>query len=415
MYIPDFQGKKAREVGHRNYQHPDRDAATFGPEIDRFAALVIYTALQALQLQPELWQTYDTGENMLFQAADFYHPGESELFRVLYEMEPLQPLVYALQRACYQEPQAVPSLEEVLGEGHVTVAVRRLPRRRRRTQKKGHRRVPLWLPGLMLPVAGGVLLNPWVGGGVAVLEGLALLGRAWMGYPHVPAVQRRRRLESELAYISSVIARLQQDIERLEQEKARVQENQETFRAERLRELQERVLKNRLRHHFIQEIEQVEGLSHKTVIRLKSAGIRNAYQATEERLARVRSLPPEQRTRILLWRNALIARYREDIPQQLSPAEERQVRRLIAYRLEEIDREIKRLRERQEVQRKEEGALREQLRRLPSIRFTEYVLALLGIKALPRLENVPAPPVRKVHAGLPDVQASEEQPWWKQG
>lgn len=109
-YVPALRGRSSAEVGHRNYQHPDRTDADFGPDIDRFSALVIYTALRACAVRPELWEQYDTGENLLFRDADFYAPDESPLFEALAQTEPLGDLGEALRTACYVEPSDVPPL-----------------------------------------------------------------------------------------------------------------------------------------------------------------------------------------------------------------------------------------------------------------------------------------------------------------
>src|SRR5207253_9630834 len=46
MWVPGFtNGLGAAELGHRNYQHPARCRSDFGPNLDRFSALAIYTAL----------------------------------------------------------------------------------------------------------------------------------------------------------------------------------------------------------------------------------------------------------------------------------------------------------------------------------------------------------------------------------
>ena len=41
MYVPALEGRESAEVGHRNYQHPDRTEDDFGPHLDRFAGLEI--------------------------------------------------------------------------------------------------------------------------------------------------------------------------------------------------------------------------------------------------------------------------------------------------------------------------------------------------------------------------------------
>src|SRR5437667_53761 len=48
MWVPALRGRKATELGHRAYQHPERSEQDYGQEIDRFSALVIYLSLPAL-------------------------------------------------------------------------------------------------------------------------------------------------------------------------------------------------------------------------------------------------------------------------------------------------------------------------------------------------------------------------------
>jgi len=113
MYVPALECRTSAEVGHRNYQHPDRTDADFGPPIDRFAGLVIYTALRACTVRPNLWAEYDTGENLLFRDADLIAPEDPSLFDALAEVESVSDLADALRTACYLESADVPSLEAV--------------------------------------------------------------------------------------------------------------------------------------------------------------------------------------------------------------------------------------------------------------------------------------------------------------
>ena len=53
MYVPPLAGRSSHEIGHRNYQHPQRTEADFGPQIDHFSTWVVYTALVALSVEPK--------------------------------------------------------------------------------------------------------------------------------------------------------------------------------------------------------------------------------------------------------------------------------------------------------------------------------------------------------------------------
>src|SRR5437879_3075396 len=80
MWVPGMDGLQAIEEGHPNYQHPGRSHLPFSLGLDRFSALVIYTAILALVERPSLWPRYDSGENILFRAIDFARPERSQLF-----------------------------------------------------------------------------------------------------------------------------------------------------------------------------------------------------------------------------------------------------------------------------------------------------------------------------------------------
>ena len=85
MYTPDLAGQPSGEVGHANYQHPARTAGHWGPGLDRFACLVIETALLALAHDPGLWIRFADGESLLFKKTDFAAPEASPVFRAVRE------------------------------------------------------------------------------------------------------------------------------------------------------------------------------------------------------------------------------------------------------------------------------------------------------------------------------------------
>lgn len=79
MYVPALAGLPAAETGHRNYQSPDRTAAEFGPEIDRFSSWVVYLSLVALAVDPSLWRQLrdEDAEHLLLAESDFTEPAGS--------------------------------------------------------------------------------------------------------------------------------------------------------------------------------------------------------------------------------------------------------------------------------------------------------------------------------------------------
>ncbi|NUS62541.1 MAG: hypothetical protein HOQ46_02715, partial [Saccharothrix sp.] len=78
-YVPALAGLPAVETGHRNYQSPERAAARFGPEVDRFSSWVIYLSLVAVATDPALWRQLreEDAEHMVLAESDFADPAGS--------------------------------------------------------------------------------------------------------------------------------------------------------------------------------------------------------------------------------------------------------------------------------------------------------------------------------------------------
>jgi hypothetical protein len=388
MYVPALDGRTSAEVGHRNYQHPDRTERDFGPYLDRFAGLVVYTALRACALQPGLWAQFDTGENLLFRADDFYEPEASPLFAALRGEEALQPLADTLQTACLLEPERVPPLAAVRdGTADVQAALRARPTRRDRdgAARTGLERwfAPAVGAGLVGAIAAGLLAGTGVG--LAVGGGVVVMAVTLAAYRHrrLPVMRRRRRLQQEIAHFGTVIDRMRRQTEALRRKRAEVVESVDARRAERLQEVQDEALYDKLKYHFVGEARQVDGVTHKAVVRLKAAGIRTAYAATPERLQEVRRLSDETRARLNMWRAALVAEYEDAIPDTLSPAEARRIDRFVERCLEDLDTEIARTKAKRIAREEERRQIQRRLDDLPALSVGQYLAALLRLRPLP--------------------------------
>jgi DNA-binding helix-hairpin-helix protein with protein kinase domain len=233
-------------------------------------------------------------------------------------------------------------------------------------------------------------------------------------------VRRRRRLDEEIARFDALLHNLERQIESLRAKKQEVQNTVDERRARRLEEVREEALFDRLKHHFIGEVAGVEGVTHKHVVRLKKAGIRTAYEAKPERLERLRTVGDRTTARIIMWRAALIVEHEDALPEELSPAEERRIRRYVERRVSNLDAEIARARKKIQVQRTERQDVLARRDEVPSLSFGRYVLYLLRLDALPsRRSHEPArrSPARKASSppARPDVPApsiGDERSWW---
>ncbi len=119
FYVPELQGKKSKELGHPNYQHPERSAEHFGDYLDNFSAHIIDLSLLCLIKEPELWDRFEGGdESILFKRMDFIDGSDSELFAHLLESESMEIKSAAARILDYlqMDPAQVPALSGISAE-----------------------------------------------------------------------------------------------------------------------------------------------------------------------------------------------------------------------------------------------------------------------------------------------------------
>ncbi|WP_454740223.1 protein kinase domain-containing protein [Cupriavidus necator] len=111
MFVPGLKGRKSHEIGHRNYQHPQRREDSFDADVDWFSLWVIYLTLIALSEDPSLWSELDGGDDaLIFRAADFKEPFNSRAISALQGRgkQRLLDIAATLEDLCYQSIQKVP-------------------------------------------------------------------------------------------------------------------------------------------------------------------------------------------------------------------------------------------------------------------------------------------------------------------
>ena len=115
MYVPALNGSRGIELGHSNYQHPQRTALDFGPHLDNFSAWLIYVSLLALAAQPALWAQLKGGDEcLLFRKPDFDAPERSAAFRLLKGLPDAQVrgLADRLEHFLWLPPDQVPAVDD---------------------------------------------------------------------------------------------------------------------------------------------------------------------------------------------------------------------------------------------------------------------------------------------------------------
>jgi chromosome segregation ATPase len=232
-------------------------------------------------------------------------------------------------------------------------------------------------------------------------------------------VRRRRRLAQEEARFTEAIRGLEREVDSLTEKRAELRDSIDERRAQRLEERRQEVLYDHLKHHFIGEVREVEGIIHKHVVRLKAANIRTAYEATPEAVADVRRISDEARARINMWRSALVQEVEDELPTSLSPAEERRLRRYIDHRVEDTDDQIARTKEKIEVQKAERERVRDRLEEMPTLSGSEYLRYLLRLGPLPSSSDGPPAPTprengqRETDPAPVPAPMTEDRDWWE--
>lgn len=98
------------EAGHIHFQHPDPQRPAEG--VDRFPFLVLDLGLALLEWEPQLFQQFGQGENVLFTADDFSHPRESELIRRAASLSGFSKVCELFVAICEGPANGVPTLLE---------------------------------------------------------------------------------------------------------------------------------------------------------------------------------------------------------------------------------------------------------------------------------------------------------------
>jgi len=122
MFVPGLEGFQSSEVGHINYQHPERRLSDFGPHIDNFSEWVIYISLNALSRRPEIWEEVKGGDQcLLFRSNDFSDLESSKAFNSIDEItdDNLKLLVDTFKDAIYTyNLEDIPSIVDEKGIVH---------------------------------------------------------------------------------------------------------------------------------------------------------------------------------------------------------------------------------------------------------------------------------------------------------
>jgi len=116
MFVEDIRDLGSAELGHINFQHPDRKSKNpFGPTMDRFSLIALWLALKALNEEPGLWdKTHSEMDAIVFRASDYIDPSSSSVFSELMRRPALAKHAQHFAAVCLAPIEKTPSLEDFL-------------------------------------------------------------------------------------------------------------------------------------------------------------------------------------------------------------------------------------------------------------------------------------------------------------
>lgn len=113
MFVPDLAGKPSLELGHPNYQHPERTAYNYDTTVDNFSCWLIHHSLSIVALDPDLFKHFKGGDEcILFRRKDLRSPEGSDLFDTLlnHQSEEIRDHATTILRMLWSEPHLIPEL-----------------------------------------------------------------------------------------------------------------------------------------------------------------------------------------------------------------------------------------------------------------------------------------------------------------
>ncbi len=84
MFVPSLSGTESNELGHKNFQHPSRQASDFNHRLDNFSICLLTSSMEILACDASLWhQLSCADEALLFRQPDLIDPDHSYAFSIL--------------------------------------------------------------------------------------------------------------------------------------------------------------------------------------------------------------------------------------------------------------------------------------------------------------------------------------------
>jgi hypothetical protein len=117
MFIPEFDGLNAIELGSPCFQHPKRHEVDFHENIDDFSMFIILFSISILQLRPDLWKDFHHDQNIIFDEKDFNELQDSRLIQIIENDASLDSYFQTFQEIDFVENDNINFIEIFLNDG----------------------------------------------------------------------------------------------------------------------------------------------------------------------------------------------------------------------------------------------------------------------------------------------------------
>lgn len=116
MFVDEIKNLGSAELGHVNFQHPQRKSANpFDATLDRFSLIALSLAIRALQADSSLWdKTNSEADAIIFRANDFLDPANSSAFALVAKNQNLASHVKNFAAVCKSPMARAPGLADFL-------------------------------------------------------------------------------------------------------------------------------------------------------------------------------------------------------------------------------------------------------------------------------------------------------------
>ena len=124
MFVDELSIVGSEELGHRNFQHPQRTNNSWNSQLDRFSFIALNFAIRGLMSQPDLWEkTQSDGDGVLFKANDFADPDRSSIFKDLSIYPQFTEDTTNFAAVCKTSFDKIPTLEDFLARKNIPQVV----------------------------------------------------------------------------------------------------------------------------------------------------------------------------------------------------------------------------------------------------------------------------------------------------